>query len=95
MLIECRCDQLLPARDYHKIIAMNPTEHQPGLLLEKIAIELFAADETDAPLPVFALILERGKLLHGKLDLHTQPTLGFEPALADIRVVEKVSDRQA
>ena len=89
------CDRLLAARDYHKIIAMHATEHQPGLLLEKVAIQLLAADEADAPLPVFPLALERCKLLGRKFDLSAEIPVRFEPALTDIGVMEKICDRQA
>jgi hypothetical protein len=89
------CDRLLPARDYHKIISVNTSQHQPGLLLEQVAIQLLASHEADAPLPVFALILERRKLLHGHFNLRAQSALGFEPTLANVRMMKKISDRQA
>ena len=89
------CDRLLAACDYHKIIPMHATEHQPRLFLEKVAIQLLAADEADAPLPVFAFALERCKLLRCKLDLRAEVAICFEAALPDIRMMQKISDRQA
>ncbi len=88
------CDPLLAARDYHKIITMNATEHEPRLLLEKIAIQLLAADETDASLPVLALALERRKLLRRKVDLGAEVSICLEAPLPVVRVMEEISDRQ-
>jgi len=73
---------------------MDAPEHHPRLLFEKIAIELLAAHEADPPLPVFPFVLEAFELDACRANLRAQATLGLEPSLADICVVQEVSDRE-
>jgi len=80
--------------NYDKIVPMNAPQHHPRLLLEEIAIELLAAHEPDPALPVLSIFLEGFKLQACRSNLSAQATLGLEAPLANICVMQEVSNSQ-
>lgn len=95
MLIECRLDYSLSARDDHKIVPVNTSKHHARLFLEKIAVELVAVHQPDTALPVLALLGKVLQLNGRSSDLSAQVPVRLKPALTNAGVMQEISDRQA
>ncbi len=73
---------------------MHTSEHQTRLLLEQVPVDLVGAYERDPMLPVGALLLQASER---RLDAHAlrlEFALGLEPALARLRVMDEIADRE-
>src|SRR3954447_20650713 len=85
----------LRTRDDHEVVAVHAAEHDPGALVEKVAVDLVAAQKRDAALPILALGLHRLEILGKIVGLDLERALCLEPALAVVRVMHEIGDRPA
>jgi hypothetical protein len=95
MLIKCRLDYSLSARDDHKIVPVNTPEHHARLFLKEISVKLVAVHQPDATLPIFSFLRKALQLYGCSGDLRAQVPVRLQSTLAYIRMVQKISYSEA
>lgn len=71
---------------------MNAAENDPGTLLKKVAVDLFAAQQGDAMLPGRPFGLGDVQILGETVGFDLQGALGFEPAATTLGLMHEITD---